>query len=140
MSVETQVQAQNVDELIKQEEIWYQMLKNSEKHIENLQQQLDLYSSTRNHSKEESKTISHFQNLFHYYRTDVIRNLKHRIRLDEQVLNDLPRSDSDDELIGRFMIDFNTRKDELDAFFNRFIDICDNFNSSNFHRKVFSLN
>ncbi len=138
--METLTENQSVDfaPIFKQEETWYQMLKNSEKHIENLQQQLDLFSSTQKPTKDENKQIDHFQNLFHYYRTDVIRNLKHTIRLDEQYLNELVKKHPG-EYYDRFQNDFGRRKEEMTSFFDRFVSICDEFNGHNFHRKVFNL-
>lgn len=78
---------EEINKLIAQEETWYNDLKKSEDELENLQEVLDVYSKHSN--LNEQKSVSHYQNLFKHYRIELIRDMKHHIRINLQDLRTL---------------------------------------------------
>lgn len=78
---------EGIDQFITQEENWLNQLKKSEDELENLQEVLDIYSIHSN--LKEQKSISHYQNLFNHYRIELIRDLKHHVRINLQDLHTL---------------------------------------------------
>ena len=80
---------EEINQLITQEENWLNQLKSSEDELENLQEVLDVYAQHSNLS--EQKSVSHYQNLFNHYRIELIRDLKHHVRINLQDLHNLVR-------------------------------------------------
>ncbi|MFK7946962.1 MAG: hypothetical protein AB8G11_05185 [Saprospiraceae bacterium] len=78
---------EEINQLIAQEENWLNQLKKSEDELENLQEVLDVYSKHSNLS--EQKSVSHYQNLFNHYRIELIRDMKHHVRINLQDLRAL---------------------------------------------------
>lgn len=78
---------EEINQLITQEENWLNQLKSSEDELENLQEVLDVYAQHSNLS--EQKSVSHYQNLFNHYRIELIRDLKHHVRINLQDLHNL---------------------------------------------------
>ena len=78
---------EKINQLIHQEEDWLNQLKSSEDELENLQEVLDVYAQHSN--LNEQKSVSHYQNVFNHYRIELIRDLKHHVRINLQDLHNL---------------------------------------------------
>ena len=78
---------EKINQLINQEEQWLNQLKSSEDELENLQEVLDVYAQHSN--LNEQKSVSHYQNVFNHYRIELIRDLKHHVRINLQDLRTL---------------------------------------------------
>lgn len=80
---------EEINQLIAQEENWLNQLKSSEDELADLQEVLDVYAQHSN--RGEQKSVSHYQNLFNHYRIELIRDLKHHVRINLQDLRNLVR-------------------------------------------------
>jgi chaperonin cofactor prefoldin len=77
-----------ISQLIAQEESWLNQLKNCETELDDLQEVLEVYSKHAANTDEEKK-IGHYDNLFQHYRVDLIKDLKHHVRINLQDLQKL---------------------------------------------------
>ncbi len=77
-----------ISRLIAQEENWLNQLKGCDDEIDDLQEVLEVYSKHSSNTGEHKK-IGHYHNLFKHYRVDLIKDLKHQVRINLQDLKNL---------------------------------------------------
>lgn len=110
---------EEINQLIIQEENWLSQLKKNEDELENLQEVLDVYSQHSN--LNEQKSVSHYQNLFNHYRVELIRDLKHHVRINLQDLRTLVIKQPEryyNSYLNKLK-EHNQRIDNFFAFFNK---------------------
>lgn len=79
---------EEISQLVAQEESWLNQLKGCEDELDDLQEVLEVYSKHAANTDEEKK-IGHYANLFKHYRVDLIKDLKHHVRINLQDLQNL---------------------------------------------------
>ena len=126
MKVLPQNVSEEIENFVAQEKVWLNQLKGCEDQLEALQSQLDSFSEIA--TSYDTKKIGHFQNLFSYYQSEIIRRLKHTVRLNMQNLQGLV-SRNPEQYYFNYLNDLTHHREKLENFFSRFSSIHEEFSS-----------
>ena len=116
--------AEEIENFVAQENSWLNQLKNCEDRIDEFKASLNRFSEIATSS--DSKSISHFESLFSYYQSDIIRRLKHTVRLNQQNLASLV-SKEPNRYYSNYLNDHKHHSLKLNNFFERFENIAEEF-------------
>lgn len=118
---------EKINQLIHQEEDWLNQLKSSEDELENLQEVLDVYAQHSN--LNEQKSVSHYQNVFNHYRIELIRDLKHHVRINLQDLRTLV-SRQPERYYQVYLKNLEEHRKRINSFFDFFEKVKKEFRES----------
>jgi hypothetical protein len=119
---------EEINQLIVQEESWLNQLKDCEDELDDLQEVLEVYSKHAANTDEEKK-IGHYHNLFEHYRIDLIKDLKHHVRINLQDLQKLV-SRSPQKYYHSYLIRLEEHESQIHEFFLYYDKIKNEFRES----------
>jgi chaperonin cofactor prefoldin len=117
-----------INQLIVQEESWLNQLKDCEDELDDLQEVLEVYSKHAANTDEEKK-IGHYHNLFKHYRIDLIKDLKHHVRINLQDLQKLV-SRSPQKYYHSYLTRLEEHESQIREFFSYYDKIKNEFRES----------
>ena len=124
MKVLPQNVSEEIENFVAQEKVWLKQLKGCENQLESFQDELDTFSAIA--TSYDTKKIGHFQNIFSYYQSEIIRRLKHNVRLNIQNLRGLV-AHNPQQYYFNYLNDLKHHQEKLENFFNRFNAIQEEF-------------
>lgn len=119
---------EEISQLVAQEQTWLNQLKGCEDELDDLQEVLEVYSKHAANTDEEKK-IGHYHNLFKHYRVDLIKELKHHVRINLQDLKTLVTR-SPQKYYHSYLTRLESHQEQINDFFSYYDKMKNEFRES----------